>query len=343
MLLHGWSTDFVFYVDDIVILSRKEDRAHRDKLVHYLSTKYQMRSLGEVKWFLNIRVTRDRTARKAWLCQDSYINKVVDEYNVNQEFKPRTPLSGSSLVEYSGEASPLQKYAYQRRIGSLIYNAVATRPDIAAPTSLLSRFLSNPSPQHRSEADHIIAYLNATKSLAIQYGSVHLPEVHAFKASSDAAFADAPGRKSTEGYIFSLFGGPIDWKSNRQPTVTKSTTEAELLSHSRAASEVIWWERLFKQIGFDPGHSVILSCDNQQTTGVLNKPAPLLNTKLRHVDIHQHWLREKVQNGELRVSWIPTNDMPADGFTKSLSRQRHDNFLRLLGMVDIADQLVTPA
>lgn len=327
-----------FYVDDIVILSRKADREHRDRLVDYLKAKYQMRSLGEINWFLNIRVSRDRAARKVWLCQDSYVDKLVAEYNISQGFKPATPLSGTPLVEFQGEATPAQRYAYQRRIGSLIYSAVSTRPDIAAATSLLSRFLKNPSPQHRSEADNLIAYLHATKYLALQYGgNEHSePQIQAFKACSDAAFADAPGRTSTEGYVFSLFGGPIDWKSNRQSSVTKSTTEAELTSLSKAASEVVWWDRVFQQIRFDPGHSITLNCDNRQTINLLNKSLPLLNTKLRHVDIHQHWLREKVQRGELKVSWIPTSVMPADGFTKGLTKARHANFVQLLGLTDIS-------
>lgn len=54
-------------------------------------------------------------------------------------------------------------------------------------------------------------------------------------------------------------------------------------------------DRFFRQLGFNPGHELTLYCDNAQTVDLLNKARPLLATKLRHVDIHQHWLRQGVQ------------------------------------------------
>jgi len=62
---------------------------------------------------------------------------------------------------------------------------------------------------------------------------------------------------------------------------------------------------------------------------------PKLVTKLRHVDIHQHWLREQVQDGQIKVEWVKTTDMPADGLTKALPRQSHENFVRQLHMSDV--------
>ena len=116
--------------------------------------------------------------------------------------------------------------------------------------------------------------------------------------------------------------------------MTTSTTEAELLALTHSAKEVYWWRRFFTQLGFDPGHEFTIYCDNLQTTGIVNKLEPALTTKLRHVDIHQHWLRERVQEGELKVGWISTNDIPADGLTKPLPRQKHERFVKLLGLVD---------
>ena len=95
--------------------------------------------------------------------------------------------------------------------------------------------------------------------------------------------------------------------------------------------EVIWWQRFFKQMAFDPGHDITIQSDN---TGILNKSMPLLTTKLRHIDIHQHWLRERVQAGDLGIEWVPTSDIVADGLTKPLNTVRHKNFVGLLGLTD---------
>lgn len=67
----------------------------------------------------------------------------------------------------------------------------------------------------------------------------------------------------------------------------------------------------------------------------MSKDTPQLSTRLRHVDIHQHWLRQEVQQERLLITWIPTNDMPADGLTKELTRQKYEEFVMQLGLVDI--------
>ena len=66
-----------------------------------------------------------------------------------------------------------------------------------------------------------------------------------------------------------------------------------------------------------------------------------LDTKLRHVDIHRHWLRQEVQNGKIALQWLPTADMPADGLTKALSAQMHAAFVKQLNLVDISSHLAT--
>ena len=64
-----------------------------------------------------------------------------------------------------------------------------------------------------------------------------------------------------------------------------------------------------------------------------------MDTKLRHVDIHQHWLRQEVQEHRVELKWLPTAEMPADGFTKALSAQKHATFVAQLNLVDISDKL----
>jgi len=139
--------------------------------------------------------------------------------------------------------------------------------------------------------------------------------------------------------LFKLFGGPIDWHSTKQKTVTTSSTEAELLALSHAAKETIWWNRLFKEIELDPGHQPSIDCDNKQTIRLLTTDNPQLTTKLRHVDIHNHWLRQEVQRGNIHINWIPSAQMPADGLTKALPRQKHEVFIRQLGLIDIKNKI----
>lgn len=125
----------------------------------------------------------------------------------------------------------------------------------------------------------------------------------------------------------------------KQRTVTTSTTEAELLALTEAGKTVQWWMRLFKEIGFDPEHPITIRCDNQQTVDLLRKEDPKHRTKLRHVDIHRHWLRQEVQEGRISVEWVPTAEMAADGLTKLLPRQKHQKFVEMLGLADLRTRL----
>jgi hypothetical protein len=144
----------------------------------------------------------------------------------------------------------------------------------------------NPSPKHRDVADHILLYLYGTKSLAIEFSAekttmeaiikeLPAPELGIddpdhFQASSDAVFADdTKTRRSSEGYLFKLFGGPVDWRVSKQRIVTTSTTEAELLALISAAKEAIWWKRFFQSIDLELDHELVLQCDNKQTVGAL--------------------------------------------------------------------------
>jgi len=303
-----------------------------------------MKDLGELNWFLGIRVIRDRQQCKLWICQDSYIEKITHKYNLQFRKHPSTPMSTDPLTPNTQQASPQQILAYQGKTGSINYATTQTRPDAARAASNLAEFATNPSQQHQDAADQTILYLDGTRYYAIEFSaSANSQEVTlAWPATtlgiaSDASFGNcSTTRRSTEGYLFKLFGGAIDWSSTKQKTVTTSTTEAELLALSHAATEALWWNRLFEDIGFKLDHELIINCDNQQTIRLLVKDLPTLVTKLKHVDIRQHWLREQVADNKIKITWIPTNHMPADGLTKPLPRQKHENFIQQLGLVDLS-------
>ena len=117
---------------------------------------------------------------------------------------------------------------YQRKIRSILYAAVNTRLDIAFAASRLARFLTNLGSAHQLAADRVLLYLQRTQGLSLQLGGDD-----DFIVYSDASFADNTiDRKSSQAYAMKLFGGLIGWRANKQPTVTTSTTEAELLALS---------------------------------------------------------------------------------------------------------------
>lgn len=133
----------------------------------------------------------------------------------------------TELTPYTGKATPQDTYAYQRKVGSLLYATTITRPDVARTANRLSEYLMNPGPLHHEAINRALAYLYKMRYFAIEFNLDTDPQ-RTFACASDAAFADdSQTRRSTEGYLFKLFGGAIDWQSTKQKTVTTSSTEAD--------------------------------------------------------------------------------------------------------------------
>jgi hypothetical protein len=337
---NDWAVVF-FFVDDIVLLYRKQDQPAADQLIRSLKARYQMKDLGNLQWFLGIRIIRNREARKLWLCQDSYIENITAKFNIEpkDQFKGN-PIPTNDLQLNSDTASRDQVNYYQQKIGSINYIATITRPDIAKAASKLAEFLLNPSDQHQQIANRVICYLYATRHLAIQFNGSS--DSSHFQIASDAAFADDQStRKSSQGSILCLFGGPISWKAGKQDTVTTSSTEAELLAFSHTAKEAIATLRLFVQLDLQLDRIPTIECDNLQTIRLITSEIPRIKTALKHVDIHSCWARQTYLEGKFKVKYTPTAEMLADGLTKALPGQKFEAFVKQLGLIDIKGLLRT--
>lgn len=325
----------VFFVDDILVLYNKKHKAEAQKLERHLKSVYELKDQGPVSWFLGIKVIRDREARKIYLSHDSYIEKIAARFGLaNNAWRATIPLGLDPLEKNSGQASKQEIKDYQERVGSILYTAIMIRPDVAFAASSLSRFLTNPSPEHLKAADKVIKYLYATRYLGIAYGGGP-KEAQALLIAGDASFADdEETRRSSQGYLMSLFGGPIAWRAARQDTVTTSTTEAETLALEHTAKETIALKRLFRDFQLELGDVWKIFCDNQQTIRLVVEQTERISTKLRHVDIQNMWLKQEQEKGTFQVTYLPTDQMPADGLTKALSRQKFEHFRALLNLQD---------
>jgi hypothetical protein len=123
-------------------------------------------------------------------------------------------------------------------MGSLNFATVISRSDFTFIVSSLSRYLRNPFHVYIAAANRIISYIYNIRFLSLEYDSCTLSEV--FIYTSDTAFADNEDRRSSDGYLFQLFGGPIDWCAAKQHLVITLSTEAELHTLSQATKEIMW-------------------------------------------------------------------------------------------------------
>ena len=96
-----------------------------------------------------------------------------------------------------------------------------------------------------------------------------------------------------------LFEDPIAWKTNKQNTVTTSSTEVKLLALSQTVKKTIFISRLLKSLTLRLNESLIVECDNTQILQLVTDKSMKLSTKLHHVNIHNHWLWQ--EHAERRV------------------------------------------
>ncbi|KAF7565077.1 hypothetical protein PtrM4_045110 [Pyrenophora tritici-repentis] len=328
-----------FYVDDIILASSKRHAEVARKVEEELKQRYNLTGGKDLQWFLGVEVIRDREKRKIWLSQKAYVEKIA-RLATNKDQRHNTPMARVELVAREGLATPGEINLYQRKIGSLLFAAVNTRPDVAFPVSRLARFLTNPGPLHQEAADRVLLYLESTKLLSLSFGGDDQLVV-----ASDASFADnTADRKSSQGYVIKLFGGLIAWRANKQDTITTSTTEAELLALSQVAKESMFVRMLLEELRVELTEKTItIQCDNTQTIRLINEEISQLTTKLRHVDIHNHWLRQEAKRKSIRVVYVPSGEMLADGFTKTLPANNWPQFLTQVGLVEVKERDVEEA
>jgi len=302
-----------------------------------VTSKYEIQEQGSVEWFLGIRVIRDRDKHTITLVHDTYIDKITKKFELEDGTHPTTPLPSEDLIKNSGEATKQQIKSYQERVGSVLYTAIMLRPDVAFAVSKLSHYLTNPSDQHLKAVDRVIVYLYRTRREGIQYGNYNGPDL---TICGDASFADdQETRRSSHGYIAILFGGPILWKAARQSTVTTSTTEAELLALEEVTKETLAIKRFFSELTLDLGEAWNIWCDNQQTIRLVVGANERINTRLRHVDIQNMWLRQEYAKGSIQIRYLETSGMPADGLTKKLTQQQFDHFKKLINIHDASQKI----
>ena len=305
------------YVDDMILAGSKEDEMKKVK--EQLLLKFDIKDLGKLRYFLGMSVIQNDEKATTWMGQPTYIEKLLTKMGMNNCNPVKTPMnSGDHLVKANENAESRDQQGYQSLIGSLLYLATCTRPDIAFAVGVLARFCSKPDQSHWTAAKRVLRYLKGTSN----YGIIFRGDVSSVPIGySDADWAgDIEGRKSTSGYVFCIAGGPVSWRSKKQDTVALSTAEVEYVALSSAAQECIWIKRLNSEFGnMSDGPAVIME-DNQSCIAIAKNPQH--HGRSKHIDIKHHFIRELVGNKTIELRYCPIKEMAADFLTKALVREQ---------------------
>ena len=328
---------FFEFVDDFQGSFAKEDRAEWNEMKAALHKRFSTKDLGESKWILGMRITRDRKARTITLDQELYITKALEKFGLEQCRTAETPeavgVEHQTLSEQ--QCQPADAQRFMEIVGTLMYAAISTRPDIAHAVHYLASNMREPTEMHMTAAMRVLRYLAGTPGAGLVFGSRNAGIVGDSRGNSKlqtdvCAWADADwandrkDRKSITGWVAKLNGDPISWSSKKQRIVAQSTCEAELYAEAAAIQEVLWLRGLLAELGLHVQMGSLVHGDNQSTIAVSKNGVRSERTK--HIDVKYHFITETVESGQVKLKWVPTTEQQADIFTKALPAPA---FLRL--------------
>lgn len=297
-----------------------------------LNKSFAMKDLGPARQILGMQIVRDREAKKLWLSQEKYIQKVLHRFNMDKAKVVSTPLamhfklSTKQCPSSDDEKEDMKKVPYASAVGSLMYAMVCTRPDIAHAVGVVSRFLSNPGRDHWNAVKWIMRYLCGTSSLSLCFGTGK-PILCSYTDSDMAGDVDT--RKSTSGYLTTFAGGAVSWQSRLQKCVALSTTEDELIAVVEACKELLWMKRFIGELGCAQ-ERYVLYCDSQSAIH-LGKNSTF-HGRSKHIDVRYHWIRDTLDSKLLELEKIHTDDNGSDMMTKALPRGKFEECCMIAGM-----------
>ena len=219
-------------MDDILILGTSINVINEVK--SFLSKCFDMKDLGEADVILNIKLNKDESG--ITLSQSHYVEKILSRFGFMDSKPSPTPYDPSVTLR-KNKKEPRDQLRYSQIIGSLMYLASAIRPDISFAVSKMSRFISNSGIDHWHALGRVMRYLRGTMSYGIHY-SGHPAVLEGYSDSN--WILDVDELYATSGYVFTLGGGAVSWRSCKQTILTRSTMEAELTALETATAEAEW-------------------------------------------------------------------------------------------------------
>ena len=322
------------FIDDMTIAAKSMDTI--EELKSGLKKHFKLRELGPTSWLLGVEITRNHPKHSISLSQHQYVQTLLERFGfsdctpVSTPLDPGSKLSASMSPTTPEEAEKMRSVPYLQAVGSLMYLAVATRPDIAFAVGVLARFSKNPGLAHWKAVKHVFHYLKGNMDLKLTYAPGQSSS-ELFTTYSDADHAGNPDNgRSTGGYVVKMGTGAISWSSRLQGIVSLSTTEAEYVAATSAGQEILWLRNLFKEIGYPISGPSALYLDSASALAVAKNPEH--HGRMKHLDLRFYWLRDEVEKGTISLGHVSTSAMPADILTKALGRVKVLEMQEMLGL-----------
>ena len=320
------------YVDDCLWFGK--DGAALDKLIEEMKGKMDLKvESRDVSAFLGIQFTRKGDTIE--LHQLGLIDKIIAATQMETANPKSTPADSKTLGKDKDGKPFAEQWNYASVVGMLLYLSGNSRPDLAFSVNQAARFTHDPKDSHAVAIKRIVRYLISTR----EKGLIFKPSTDwKLDCYVDADFCGLWGSedpedpivsKSRTGFIITLGGCPLVWKSTLQQETSLSTMMAEYVALSTAMRELLPLKRLVKTIaaivtGNDDVTVTAKSDVFEDNNGALTLATmPRITPQSKFFAVKLHFFKEHVKtdsnpNGEVEIQKIDTNSQLADIMTKGL-------------------------
>ena len=299
----------LLYVDDIALTASSTSLL--DTIVQSLNKEFEMTDLGQLHHFLGITFTRSTSG--LFLHQRSYASDIIARAGMSNCKPCLTPVDTQGKLS-DDAGPPVEDPTLYRSLAGALQYLTFTRPDISFAVQQICLFMHDPRESHFNALRRIIRYLQGTLTLGLHFYKSSATSLIAY---TDADWAGCPStRRSTSGFCIFFGDNLISWSSKRQPTVSRSSAEAEYKGVANAVSEATWLRNLLLGLHVPMTRATLVYCDN--ISAVYLSSNPVKHQRTKHIEIDIHFVREKVALGHIRVLHVPSAHQYADIFTKGL-------------------------
>ncbi|GJS14893.1 ribonuclease H-like domain-containing protein [Tanacetum coccineum] len=264
--------------------------AQAQQIIRSLHQEFAMTDLGPLNYFLGISVTRDSAG--LFLSQKKYVVEILDKAHMVNCNPSRTPIDTESKLGSDGDlvSDPTLYWSLADSLQCLTF----TRPDISYAVQHVCLYMHDPRESHFSALKRILRYVRGTLDYGLQLFSSSTTDLVTY---SDADWAGCPTtRRSTSGYCVFLGNNLLSWSSKRQPTLSRSSAEAEYRGVANAVAETCWLRNLLRELHTPLSSATLVYCDNVSAVYLSCNPAQHQRTK--HIEIDIHFVRDLVAVGQ---------------------------------------------
>ena len=195
----------------------------------------------------------------------------------------------------------------------------------------LSQFMSSPRTPHLQAVHHLLRYLKGHPGQGLLYStdsSLHL------RGFSDSDWASCPmTRRSTTDFCIFIGDCLISWRTKKQPTISRSSAEAEYRALAATGSEITWIQYLLEDLQIPQSQPAFIYCDNHSAIHIANNPA--FHERTKHIELDCHFIREKINQSKIRLSPVSSSLQLADAFTKPLTSTMLESHISKMAVHDL--------